>query len=127
MSSTSKEARVILALEALQNNTKLSLKAIAKLYNVPASTLRDRHAGWPVRRDCMANSKNLTQSEEEAIVQYITELDTRAFPPRLHSVEDIANQLLRLRDAPPVSKLWAHNFVKRQPQLRTCYIRRYDD
>ena len=38
----------------------------------------------------------------------------------------MANQLLRLRDAPPVGKLWAHNFVKRQPQLRTRYTRRYD-
>jgi hypothetical protein len=91
MSSTSKEARAILALEALQNNTKLSLRAIAKLYNVPASTLRDRRAGRPTPRDYTANSKKLTQSEEEAIVQYITELDTRTFLPRLHSVEDMAN------------------------------------
>jgi hypothetical protein len=28
-------------------------------------------------------------------------------------VEDMANQLLRVRDASPVGKLWAHNFVKR--------------
>jgi hypothetical protein len=41
-------------------------------------------------------------------------------------MEDIANQLLRVRDAPPVGKLWAHNFVKRQPELRTRYSRRYD-
>ena len=38
----------------------------------------------------------------------------------------MANQLLRVRDAPPVGKLWAHNFVKRQPELRTRYTRRYD-
>jgi hypothetical protein len=38
----------------------------------------------------------------------------------------MANQLLRVRDAPPVGKLWAHNFVKRQPKLRTRYTRRYD-
>jgi hypothetical protein len=33
------------------------------------------------------------------------ELDTRAFPPRLRSVEDIANYLLHERDAPPIGKL----------------------
>jgi hypothetical protein len=38
----------------------------------------------------------------------------------------MANQLLRIHDAPPVGKLWAHNFVKRQPQPRTRYTRRYD-
>jgi hypothetical protein len=38
----------------------------------------------------------------------------------------MANQLLRVRDAPPVGKRWAHNFVKRQPELRTRYTRRYD-
>ena len=38
----------------------------------------------------------------------------------------MANHLLRERDAPPVGKLWAHRFVKRQPQLRTRYSRRYD-
>ena len=38
----------------------------------------------------------------------------------------MANQLLRVRDAPPVGKLWAYNFVKRQPALRTRYTRRYD-
>jgi hypothetical protein len=70
----SKEARVILALEAPRNNEKLRLEAVARLYNIPASTLRDRRAGQPVRRDCTANLKKLTQSEEEAIVRYIIEL-----------------------------------------------------
>jgi len=60
------------------------------------------------------------------IIQYITELFTRAFPPRLRFVEDMANRLLRERDALPVGKLWAHNFVKRQPELRTRFSRRYD-
>jgi hypothetical protein len=126
MATTSKEARVILAIEAIQNSQKLSIRAAAKLYNVADRTIRRRLAGRPARRDCTTNSKKLTQSEEEAVVQYIIELDARAFPPRLRGVEDMANQLLRIRDAPPVGKLWAHNFVKRQPQLHTRYTRRYD-
>jgi hypothetical protein len=126
MSSASKEARVILALEALQNDKKLSLRAVAKLYNVPVTTLYDRRAGRPARRDTTPNSRRLTDSEEKAIVQYIIDLSARSFPPRLRGVEDMANQLLRVRDAPPVGKLWAHNFVKRQPELRTRYARRYD-
>ena len=126
MPPTLKEARVVLALEALENNKKLSLRAAAKLYNVPVSTLSYRHAGRPARRDTTPNSRRLTDSEEKAIVQYVLELLTRSFPPRLRSVEDMANQLLRVRDAPPIGKLWAHNFLKRQPELNIRWARRYD-
>lgn len=126
MDSVPTEARVVLALEAIKNNAKISIRAAAKLYNVPVSTLSYRHTGRPARSNLTPNSKKLTQSEEEAIVRYIIELDLRAFPPRLSGVEDMANYLLRERDAPPVGKLWAHRFVKRQPQLRTRYTRRYN-
>ena len=122
----SNETRVILAIEALGNYKKLSLRAVAKLCNVPESTLCDRRAGRPARRDIPANSRNLTDLEEQTIVQYVVELYTRAFPPRLGGVEDMAIQLLRARYAPSVGKRWAHDFVKRQLQLWTCYTRRYD-
>lgn len=126
MPSNSYEARVILALEAIKKDNKLSLLAAAKIYNISYTTLHQRHAGRPARRDTPANSRKLTDSEESAIVRYILELGTRSFPPRLCGVEDMANQLLRVRDAPPVGKLWASNFVRRRPELRTRYARRYD-
>jgi len=126
MPTHSKEARVLLALDAVQNDEKLSLRAAARLYNVPYNTLRDRHAGKPARRDIPANSRNLTDLEEQTIVQYVIELSTRVFPPRLYSVEDMANHLRYERNAPPIGKRWAHNFIKRQPELRTRYTRRYD-
>ena len=113
MGSSSKEARLLLALKAIENDEQLSIRATAILYNVPEASIRHRRAGRPIRRDLPANSRKLTDLEEETIVQYVIELDVRAFPPRLRGVEDMANQLLRLRDAPPVGKLWAHNFVKR--------------
>src|ERR1700712_2264615 len=98
MPQPSNEARLILALEALQNNEKLGLRAAAKLYNVSSSTLSDRRAGRPARRDIPANSYSLTDLEEQTIVQYIIELSSRAFPPRLCGVEDMANQLRCVRD-----------------------------
>ena len=126
MPSTSNECHIILALQALRNDKNLSVRAAAKIYGVARKTLERRRAGKPARCDTIPKSRKLTQSEEEVIVQYIVELDARSFPPRLRGVEDMANQLLRVRDAPPVGKLWAHNFVKRQPELRTRYTRRYD-
>ncbi|KAL2885056.1 hypothetical protein HOO65_080006 [Ceratocystis lukuohia] len=38
----------------------------------------------------------------------------------------MANRLLADRDASPVSKRSASNFIKRQPDLKTCFNRRYD-
>jgi len=105
MSSALKESRVILALEALQKNPKLSLHAAAKIYNVTINTIRNRRDGKPARYDTTPSSRRLTNSEEEAIIQYILELIARSFPPRLYSMEDIANQLLYVRDAPPIGKL----------------------
>jgi len=120
------EARVILALEAMKSDEKLGLRAAAKHYDVPYTTLHRRRAGRHARRDTSPNSRKLTKLEEEAIVQYILELGMRSFPPRLRDVKDMANQLLRVRDASPVGKIWANNFVKRQPELRTRYCRKYD-
>ncbi len=105
MAKHSNESDVILALEALQNNKNLSVLATSKIYNVSEATLRRRRAGKPARRDIPANSRKLTDLEEKVIVDYIIDLVSRAFPPRLLGVEDMANQLLRARDAPPVGKL----------------------
>ena len=102
------------------------MRAEAEIYGVARKTLGRRRAGKPARRDIPANLRKLTDLKELTIVQYILELDARAFPPRLCGVEDMANHLLRTRGAPPVGKLWAHRFVKRQPRLRTRRTRRYD-
>ena len=126
IASTKTKARIILALKALQKDKKLSLRAAASIYNVSRTTLTIRRDGRTSRYDTPVNSRKLTDLEERTIVQYITKLCIRAFPPRLANMEDIANRLLCARDAPPVGKLWAHNFVKRQPVLRMRFTRRYD-
>jgi hypothetical protein len=45
MESSSKESRMILALEAMKNNPYLTIRAAAKLYEVPRTTLQIRCAG----------------------------------------------------------------------------------
>jgi len=114
------EAKINLTLRALQKNSKLKIRAVAKLYEVDRETLRYRRASRPARRDSRparrdipANSRKLTDLEENTIVQYIIELYSREFHPRLYYVEDIANRLLRECNTPPVGKYWAYNFIKR--------------
>src|ERR1700722_2952353 len=84
------------------------------------------HAGRTPRRDIQANSRKLTDLEESVIVQYILDLDSKGFPPRLCGVEDIANRLLAERNAGRVGTRWPSNFIKRQPQLTTRFNRKYD-
>jgi hypothetical protein len=139
MGSSSNESQLLLAIEAIRKNPKLSLRAAAAIYQVPKTTLRARKAGQPSRRDIPPNLRKLTNSEESTLIQYILDLDLRAFPPRLSDVEDMANLLLAARNAPSASDAsqppplpptvgvnWASKFIKRQPQLRTRSNRRID-
>ena len=68
MASLSYEARVILALEAIRKDQKLSIRAAAKTYDVSDRTLRRRRDGHLARRDTSPKSRKLTKSEEEAII-----------------------------------------------------------
>ena len=121
-----REARIILAIEAIRSSRKLSQRAAAKLYKVPLSTLSDRMAGRSYRCETIANGLKLTKLEEEVIIRKILDLDSRGFAPRLAGVEDIANFILESRGGRRVGKLWAHRFVQRQPALKTRFNRVYD-
>ena len=52
----------------------------------------------------MPKSKKLTMPEEKVILEYILDLDSRAFPPRLCGVEDMANILLQQQGGERVGK-----------------------
>ncbi|KAF6515283.1 hypothetical protein HZS61_005189 [Fusarium oxysporum f. sp. conglutinans] len=77
-------------------------------------------------RDSILKSRKLSDLEEQIIVQFILDLDSRGFPQRLRSVEEMANRLLADRETPPVGKRWASNFVKRHKDLKTHFFRKYD-
>ncbi|EGU72749.1 hypothetical protein FOXB_16738 [Fusarium oxysporum f. sp. conglutinans Fo5176] len=126
MSQSSNEARILLALQALQNNPKLTVRRAATIYQVNHCTLGRRQQGIQSRRGSIPKSRKLSDQEEQIIVQFILDLDSRGFPSRLSYVEDIANSLLANRNAPRVGKRWAHNFVKRQLELKTHRFRRYN-
>jgi DDE superfamily endonuclease/helix-turn-helix, Psq domain len=126
MEIQTKEARIILAIEAIRTSKRLSQRSAAKIYKVPLSTLSDRMAGRIYRPEAKANSLKLTELEEKVIVRNILDMDSRGFAPRLAGVEDMANYLLESRGGKRVGKLWAHRFVQRQPDLKTRFNRVYD-
>jgi len=122
----SAESKIQLALQAIERDATLSQRRVAKLYSVPQSTLSDRLAGITSRRDCRPNAMKLTKTEESVIVEHILNLDARGFPPRLAAVKAMADSLLAERHRDPVGVNWASTFVKRQPELKVKFNRKYD-
>ena len=94
MSGQTQEARIILAMEATRTTKKMNITRAAKTYNVPPSTLRDRLRGHVLLAERHNAQHKLTLTEEETLVRYILDLDSRGFPTRISGVEDMANLLL---------------------------------
>ncbi|KFZ23484.1 hypothetical protein V502_02041 [Pseudogymnoascus sp. VKM F-4520 (FW-2644)] len=80
MASIPYKASINLALETIQKDKNLSLRAAAKIYDATINTIRNRRDGKLPRRDLPANSLYAIISTP------------------LGGVGDMANQLLRARD-----------------------------
>jgi hypothetical protein len=126
MLQANNEANLLLALQVCQNDPNLSLRRAAKIYDVDHQRLSDRNHGIQARATIIPNAWMLSDLEEQTIIQFILDLDTRGFPSRMRDVEEMANRLLADRDASPVGKRWAINFIKRQPELKTRFQMKYD-
>jgi hypothetical protein len=124
-----KEGRTLLAIQALRKGQLSSGRAGSKLYEVPNSTLSHRARGRPARVELRANNHKLTETEENALEQWILSMDERGYPPRICAVHEAAELLLKQRVALPVASIgknWARNFVNRHPRLTSKYTYKYD-
>ena len=97
MEIQTQEARILLAIEAIRSSKKISRRSAAKIYQVPYTTLSERIAGITSRNETRPNCLKLSKLEEEVIIRYILDLDSRGFAPRLAGVEDMANYILESR------------------------------
>jgi hypothetical protein len=64
--------------------------------------------------------------EEQTLIQYILDLDTRGFAPTLPCVGDMASQISIARGGKRAGVNWPRNFVNRQQSLKTRFNRRLD-
>lgn len=127
--SIEQEGRILLAVGAVQSKKILSVNAAAKAFNVPESTLRRRLSGVAFRSEIRPNNHKLTENEEISLKNWIILLDSRGASPRISMVREMADLLLTKRGEripQKVGENWVTNFIKRQPELRTCFLRRYD-
>ena len=95
--SVNQEGRILLALSDIKDGRVASLRAAAKLYNIPYSTLHTRAGGRISRGDTRPNGHKLTQLEEDSLVEWILSMDSRGAAPRPEMVREMANILLAER------------------------------
>jgi hypothetical protein len=98
MSQKINEAQLNLAIQAIKQNLKLSVRRVVKVYQVDNRRLGERLCGILSRRDILANSRKITDIEEDVLSERILELDSKGYPSRLCVVEDMANSIAEIRD-----------------------------
>ena len=124
--SSNQEGRILLALSAYRKGQFRSLRSAAEAYTVPHMTLTRRYHGITYRSDSRPIQHKLTTTEEQTIIRYILDLDSRGFAPRLCEVADMADKLLGIRGGQSVGKNWADRFVTRSPELKMAFSRAQD-
>ena len=96
-----KEGRLLLTKYAIQNNQFSSVRKATKSYDVPRTTLRHRIEGSLSIAESNSQKRKLKLSEEQALVQWILDLDRRGFPPQIIDVRRMADTLLTARGCNP--------------------------
>ena len=118
---SNREGKIQLALSAYSTRQFRSLRHAAEAFNVPHATVARRYNGITHRLDTRNAQHKLTATEEQTIVRYILDLDSRGFAPRLCEVADMANKILGVRGGKPVGKNWAKRFVTRSAELKMAF------
>jgi phytoene/squalene synthetase len=75
MSQFNNESNILLALQAIQNDPRISLRRAASIYQVHHWTLYRRQKGILSQRDTIPKSRKLSNLEEQIIIQFILDLD----------------------------------------------------
>lgn len=120
------ENQLNLAIQAIQRDPNLKVYTASKIYKVDHRKLGRRLSGMLPRHAISANSRKMTDLEESVLSEHILDLVSKGFPPRLCVVEDMANRIIATRQGERVGPRWAGNLVRRRPELRTRFQRKYD-
>lgn len=127
--SVEQEGRILLAIQALNKGESNNVTDAARQFDVPRSTLSDRINGLKFRAEIRANSHKLTEIEDNSLLEWIYSMDSRGGAPRQYMVGAMGDLLLKERGSTKiqtVGKHWVANFVKRHPELKSSFSRRYD-
>jgi len=126
MESSTKEARLELALEDIRKQTSPNWLGTARKFQVDRETLKRRFTGvQQSRSDTNAEFHQcLSTAQEKTLIGYINSLTDRGLPPTSQIVYNMAVELAKR----PINKNWVSDFVKRyKDQLSSVYLRTIDN
>ena len=127
MEYKSKDIRIQMALDALKNGHIKSQRAAASAYDISETTLRRRIRGAVSRPQKTANCQKLSATEESTLSAWILDMDKRGLPLQLSIVRHLAQLLVSARlPSTTIGENWVNRYVKRHPELRSKYTRKYD-
>jgi hypothetical protein len=89
------KARIILVIEAIRSSSKISIRRAIILYEIPRNSFSYKLAGQISCNKTKINCHKLTEIEEEVIIRYILDLNTRGFAPRFAGIKNITNYILK--------------------------------
>ena len=124
MADPSKEGRLQLAIDAYKRGLYATKKDAAKAFDVPRTTFTARLGGTTYRKEAVANSRKLTDTEETTLSTWILDMEGCGLPPRISTVRYLAQKLLSARLSSSntvIRESWVNWFVKRHLELRTKY------
>lgn len=120
------------AIEAIHSNIYPNIRAAARVYDVPRSTLTNRLRGQPTRQQSQIVNQKLLPTEKEALLQWVLSMSEQGYPPRISAVRKMADILLSARAASPVDasptigENWVRKFINRHEQLQSKYTWKHD-
>jgi hypothetical protein len=127
--SVEQEGRIQLAIQSYQNREIQNNTRLAKLFEVPRGSLRDRLKGQYFQPEIRNHQHRLNETQEESLLKWIEARDKREVAPRPSHVRQMADIILRedSKTPPkPIGKNWVAQFVNRHESLKTRFARRYN-
>lgn len=119
--------RIRHAANALEQGKCLSIRAAARQFQVPRSTLSDYLNRDDMITPAHESQMRLTMIQEDWLCDWIIEEDTRGWPPSIQRVRDMATAILRAQgDETPLGKNWQDGFKKRNQRVKTMIGRRIE-
>ena len=129
------EANIQAALQAHQKGEYQSVRAAARAFSVPASTLRTRLAGTTSRSQAHESAQILSNAEENTLTRWISKLCRTGFPASPALVVEMAEEIRRCRfqlsESPPptlqpIGEHWIDRFRIRHPEIQGVWTRQIE-
>lgn len=121
------EARINLAIAALNDGSITSLREASRVYNLPRSTLQARYHGRRAQKVYSQSLQRLSVAEEESIRRCIMQMAIWGWPISIRYLEALAKDLLQRRgDTDPLGHNWYKNYLSRHPDIKPKLSRSLD-